>query len=203
MFSFIIVGAFLGCSSNTSKQNKNDSNNNAAAKALQSNPDFKGFLRKFKVLSLPLTIKTLEIIVDSSKKLNNKDNAFIKSEYPNEIYAYGMLPDTEANYKIIWLAPAEVEVPVLTTFTKDGKKIKEEGLGVGGCGSDCGFSCKEFITINKELTIFSRDSINSTDCDTSGNPMENTTKKYISYKTGKIMKDGKIRMSAILEKSTN
>jgi hypothetical protein len=114
-----------------------------------------------------------------------------------------MLPDTENSYKIIWLAPAEVEIPILTTFTKDGKKIKEEQLGVGGCGSDCGFSCKEFITINKELTIFSRDSINSTDCDTSGNPMENTTKKYISYKTGKIMKDGKIRMSAILEKSTN
>src|ERR1700760_3991963 len=93
---------------------------------------FHSFLKKFKPLSLPLTIRTLAIVVDSSKKLDNNDNKFIKSAYPDELYAYGILPDTTNNYKIIWLAPADVEVPMLTTFTKSGKKISEKELGVGG-----------------------------------------------------------------------
>jgi hypothetical protein len=200
---FTIVMIFQGCSANTSSQNKNDSNINATTIPIRANTDFAVFLKKFKVLSLPLTIKTLEIEVDSSKKLNSKDNVFIKSEYPDEIYAYGMLPDTETNYKIIWLEPAEVEIPVLTTFTKAGKKIKEEELGVGGCGSDCGFNCKEYITINTDLSIFSRDSIKSTDCDTSGNIIESTAKKYMRYKTGKVLKSGKIEMTKTLEKPVN
>ncbi|GAC1309002.1 MAG: hypothetical protein NVSMB24_23700 [Mucilaginibacter sp.] len=165
-----------------------------------SDPAFLNFLKKFKILSLPLTIRTLETGGGTSQKLNVKDNVFIKSEYPDEIYAYGILPDTANIYKVIWLQPAEMEVPVLTTFTKNGKKINEEYLGVGGCGSDCGFSCSEFITINRDFTIFSGDSVESTDCDTSGNLKPNTTKKYIRYKTGKVLKSGKIKMSEILEK---
>jgi len=157
-------------------------------------------MKKFKFLSLPLTIKTLDITADSSQKLNSKDNVFIKSEYPDEIYAYGILPDTTDFYKIIWLQPAEIEVPVLTTFSKTGKKISEKYLGVGGCGSDCGFSCAEFITIGKDLTIFSRDSIKSSDCDTDGNLKPNTIKKYIRFEMGSVLKSGKIKMSKISEK---
>jgi hypothetical protein len=201
ILSTIIASGLMlhGCSNNTSKQTKAGSNVHSKVKSLKTSADFREFLKKFKVLSLPLTIKTLEIVVDSSRKLNTKDNIFIKSEYPNEIYAYGILPDTLNSFKIIWLQPAEEEVPVLTTFTKNGKKINEEYLGVGGCGSDCCFTCKEFITINHDLSIFSADSIKSCECDSTG-PKENTTKKYIRYKTGKILKSGKIDITDILEK---
>ncbi|MBS1503905.1 MAG: hypothetical protein JST32_17680 [Bacteroidetes bacterium] len=197
----LIVVVLQACSRNASKQNQNGNDN--TIKPVNVNPEFRQFLKKFKFLSLPLTIKTLEIVTDSSKKLNHRDNVFIKSDYPDEIYAYGMLPDTASNYKIIWLEPAEDEIPVLTIFTKNGKKLNQEELGVGECGSDCGFNCSESITIDKGLAIFSRDSIQSTNCDTSGNLIKNTTKRYLRFKTGKILKDGKIALTRIQERSIN
>ncbi|MBS1526817.1 MAG: hypothetical protein JST19_14270 [Bacteroidetes bacterium] len=198
-----IVAVSPACSGNASRQSNNGLNNGGAITGTKINSDFKEFLKKFQIMSLPLSIKTLEIVADSSKKLSQKDNLFIKSDYPNGIYAYSMLPDTEINYKIIWLEPAEAEIPVLTIFTKDGKKVDQKELGVGGCGSDCGFNCSESITINKGLTIFSCDSIERTTCDTDGNPIKNTTKRYLRFKTGEILRDGKIDMTRIQQRSIN
>ena len=198
LFWIILIihfGIISGCKSNSSSQKERDS----IIIIEKPNTEFIAFLKKFKPLTLPVEIKTLDINFEAFTKLNNKDNVFIKSQYPDEIYTYGILPDTSEYYKIIWLAPLEYQVPVLTTFTKTGKKISEEYLGVNGCGSDCCFKCKEYIRINKDFTIFSADSIKSCECDSSG-PKENTTKKHIRYKTGKILKDGKISMSQILEK---
>jgi len=198
--SVFLLTIFVACSTKPSQSEKIDSTNSAKTTVTESNPAFLIFIKKFKFLPLPLTIKTLDIAADSFQKLNAKDNVFIKSEYPDEIYAYGILPDTADFYKIIWLQPAEIEVPVLTTFSKTGKKISEKYLSVGGCGSDCGFSCAEFITIGQDLTIFSRDSITSSDCDTAGNLKPNTTKKYIRFEKGSVLKSGKIKMSKISEK---
>lgn len=201
----ICAWIFQGCLSNTQKKVKINplSTHPFTPGKNKSNADFSLFIKKFKLLSLPLTIRTEEIVVDSSAKLTAKDNAFIKCEYPDEIYAYGMLPDTTDCYKIIWLEPTEIEVPVLTTFTKDGKKIKQDELGVGQCGSDCGYSCSEFINIDKNQTIFSGDSVETTDCDTNGNLKPNTTQKYILYKTARIHENGDFKMSAILKKPIN
>jgi hypothetical protein len=198
-YIFLII---QGCSSN-SEQKQTDTTFKSLLKTpngINSSEAFKNFLKEFRTLSLPLTIETLAIVADSSNKLNTKDNIFIKSEYPDEIYAYGLLPDTTDNYKIIWLEPTEIEIPVLTTFTKDGKKINEEELGVGECGSACGFKCNEYISLNKDMSIFSVDSEKITDCDTNGN-FTGKEKRSIRYKTGKILANGKISMSEVIGKA--
>lgn len=200
--AFLFLLIIQSCSTKSSQQQSDTSKIKATAtlKGNSSNGSFQIFLKKFNVLKLPLTIPTLEIAVDSSKKLTVSDNDFLKCEYPDEIYSYGILPDTTNNYKIIWLEPTEIEVPVLTTFTKEGKKIDQEELGVGGCGSDCGFKCEEYVTLNKDMTIFSVDSEKITPCDTNGNFI-GREKRSIRYKKGKILPSGKIIMSEILEKS--
>ncbi|MCO4292400.1 hypothetical protein NF867_05940 [Solitalea sp. MAHUQ-68] len=196
-FHILPLFLLLSCSTNSGK----DSNEKTISAINQTN--FRQFIRKFKVLSLPLIINTDEIQATSSlKRLNEKDNTFINSEYPNEIWSYGLLPDTSKTYKIIWLAPAEMLVPVLTTFSKKGQRINEQYLGVGGCGSDCCFWCKESIKINQDMTIYSVDSIRSCECDSIG-PKENTMKKYIRFMTGKVSGNGKIKMTEIIEQRVN
>ncbi|MFD0749977.1 hypothetical protein ACFQZS_07480 [Mucilaginibacter calamicampi] len=166
----------------------------------QNENSFKKFKAKFKLLSLPLSINTLEIDVSKQRKLTGEDNIFVKSEYPNELYAYGMLTDTTGTYKLIWLEPAEIHVPVLATFTKTGKFIKKEYMSVGQCGSDCGFECTEFIQIKTDLTIFSADSIKSSACDSMGNIKETSTQKYTLFKKGKISKNGRIDFTSVNKK---
>jgi hypothetical protein len=204
LFCFFLLLGVLGCTENNT--NNKQRHRKTTANSKKPSPDvtrkalFEKFIRKFKPLTLPLTIKTLDLqTTEAYKKINDKDTLFINSGYPNETWAYGMLPDTSGNIQLVWLAPAEIYAPVLTTFTKGGQKISEKHLGVGGCGSDCCFACEEYIYIKADKSIYSVDSIKRCNCDDSG-PKKNTTRKYIRFITGKIGDDGKISLSAAQEK---
>ena len=203
LFYFLLLVGALSCEedkSNNKHHRKAISNSKKTPQDVTRKVLFEKFIKKFKPLTLPLSIKTLDIQSTAAyRPITEKDSMFINSGYPNETWAYGILPDTSANIQLVWLAPAEIYDPVLTTFTKGGQKISEQHLGVGGCGSDCCFTCDEYIYIKKDRSIYSADSIKSCTCDESG-PKKNTMKKYIRYKTGKIGEDGKISLSGVQEK---
>ena len=193
------IGLFLGgCSLN----NSNDkSAGTPSAADRQKIIAFNKFIKKFKPLRLPLTLRTFDLqSTDGLHRITGKDSIFINSGYPNETWAYGFLADTADNFKLIWLSPTEVFVPVLTTFSKQGQKISEQYLGVGQCGSDCCFTCTESVIINKDLTIYSVDSIKSCTCDSSG-PKKETMQNSIQFMKGRISPNGQITMSAVQEKN--
>lgn len=200
LFCFLLV---IGCtedSSNNKHHKKTAVSNKKVSPDVAKRIQFGKFIKKFRPLSLPLTIKTLDIQSTSAlRKITEKDTLFINSGYPNETWAYGMLPDTSTNIQLVWLVPAEIYTPVLTTFTKSGQKISEEHLSVGGCGSDCCFTCDEYVYIRKDRSIYSVDSIKSCTCDESG-PKKSTMKRYIRYMTGNIAPDGNVSMSSVQEK---
>ncbi len=165
--------------------------------------DFRKFLEKFKILNLPLTINTLGLSTEKNAIISIRDSVFLKAN-PNdflfkEVRAYGLLPDTLNNFKVIWLKPADISLLVLTIFTKNGKRISEEVLSIGECGSDCCFNCKETIRINTDLSIYCADSIRSCECDSLG-PKKDTMEKFILFKTGRITKVGKIILSKLIKK---
>jgi hypothetical protein len=177
------------------------SNQPDGSKLSEKKVAFKRFLSKFDILRLPMNIKPGRMPVDHYRKLDSTDNSFTGYKDKTEtLYAFGVLSDTASCFKVIWLEPADDYYPVLATFTKSGRKIKQENIGVGGCGVDCGFQCSETIDINKDMSIYSADSVTYNDCDTNGNP-NGTVEKYVRYKTGRIQKSGKIKMSKILKKS--
>lgn len=203
LFCTLQIG-LMGCQTDHSTDKKQTMTGETAAKskdtASANDLLFSQFVKKFPRVPLPLTIKTLEIQTTGVlQKITGRDSMFTNSSDPEGTWAYGLLPDTAGNFKLIWLSPADVYVPVLTTFNRHGQRISEIHLGVGACGSDCCFSCAEYITINKDLTIYSVDSIKSCDCDSAG-PQEKTMKKYTRFMTGAIAADGKISMSDIKEK---
>ena len=200
LFCFLLI---IGCkedNANSKHHKKKPVAGKTASPDVAKRVSFGKFIKKFRTLSLPLTIKTLDIQSTSAlRRVTDKDTSFINSGYPNETWAYGMLPDTSENIQLVWLTPAEIYTPVLTTFTKGGQKISEKHLSVGGCGSDCCFTCDEYIYIREDRSIYSVDSIKSCTCDESG-PKKSTMKKYIRFMTGSIGQDGRISMTGVQEK---
>lgn len=188
---------FVNCKNEETKINKSD-------KLLVKSKYFKTFINKFKTLELPLTIEPLKIQDGNFTVLTKTDFKFINlhdiDPTLDNIYAYGILPDTLDTYKVIYLFPYEIRLPKMATYSKNGKKISEEELSVGDCGSDCGFTCNEYIKIYSDLKIYCVDSIQSYDCGSLG-IKENTLKKYTRFKNGSINKKGQIIMSQILEKN--
>ncbi|MCA6438520.1 MAG: hypothetical protein ACRCSM_06370 [Sediminibacterium sp.] len=166
--------------------------------------DFRKFISKFQVLSLPLTISLPQLQnLDNLPLLYGNDTLFLNTQYKDtsldKVFAYGLLPDTSQSFNVICLVPAENYVPYLVTFSKNGKKINEDYLGVGQCGSDCCYTCTEIIKINSDLSIYSADSIRSCQCDSLG-PQESKMKRNVLFKTAKISNDGKFSFSKVVDK---
>ena len=188
---------FVACNSKPAAEVKKAASVSVSVEA-PVDPHFRAFLAKFKMLQLPLTIKQNEIGDPGPASFSGSDTIYLDSSYAT--HAYGLLPDTANSYKLILLAPADMYYPILATYTKNGKKIKEDGIGVGGCGSDCCFECNETVTIKKDGSMYAADSIKQCDCDDSG-PKTETMRKYVRYKTGQIASDGKFTVSEVLEKN--
>ncbi|MBO9204547.1 MULTISPECIES: hypothetical protein [Niastella] len=168
-------------------------------------PYFKAFMSKFRLLQLPLTIRPMELgDINNLPLLYGKDTNYITAPGTDtsiyRLYAYGLLADTANSYKLIWLSPADDYCPVLVTYTKKGEKISEGGLTAAGCGSDCCWECNQTISISKELSIYSADSIKTCECDDNG-PKPETMRKYTMVKTAKIEADGKFKFTELVEKN--
>ncbi|MDO6391656.1 hypothetical protein Q4E40_16090 [Pontibacter sp. BT731] len=202
---YLLCLSLLGCSSSDSSE--------AIAEDLIENPIsedtspsrsqlFRLFLKKFKILSLPLEIRSddyASIEVTGLERLNEQsyDTLFAKADYFNESFCYGMLPDTTLFYTLIFYHPAAEYYPVLATYSKSGFLINQENLFHGACGSDCGLtSCSMTGIISKDLSVLSVDSIYyEYECDSTYAPLPNTGEIIVISKKGKIDKKGAISMS--------
>jgi hypothetical protein len=184
--------AMVACTSGSTQQSAANNPTNAT---------FQQFLKKFKLVSLPLRLRPSDdLTTDGLAEINGhtSDTLFIHTD--EEIaWAYGLLPDTSVVYQVVWLAPAETFQPYLTTFSKTGKKISEAHIGIGGCGADCGFECSETVIVSKDMSIYAADSISITQCDEQGNLVDGTTRHLVRSTAGKVSPDGKITMSAETE----
>lgn len=193
---------FSACNSKPGAEDKKADSAPVAA-TTQLDPNFKAFMRKFKVMQLPLRIRPMEFgDLSHLPLLYGKDTSYITAPGTDtatyRLYAYGLLADTASSYKLIWLAPADDYYPVLVTYTKKGERISEDGLTAEGCGSDCCWECNQTITISKDLSINSVDSIKTCECDDNG-PKPETTRKYMTVKTAKIGADGKFKFTELKE----
>lgn len=96
---------------------------------------------------------------------------------------------------VITLAEADCLVPVLSTYTKDGKKIDEKEISIGSCGPDCDFTCSEYMIINSDYSIYTSDTITYRQCDSLNEPIRATREHYVLYRTGRLLPTGKIELT--------
>jgi hypothetical protein len=166
------------------------------SQAPRSSSDFNTFLNKFKHSEIPITIKGCKIatlpISDTFKK-SDSDSIYMPLS--------GSLPyctfKTNGNYAaIIYLGEADCFLPILRTYDKTGKKIDEKCIAIGGCGVGPGFTCEEYMTLRKDYTLYTSDTISESAIDSLGNEIKGTETKYVVYKEGRLLSSGKIELSA-------
>jgi hypothetical protein len=185
--TLLIVCALAACSPTQDRKGR-VSESEVADKAIY----FKEvFIRKFKPIDLPLTLRPLETGERPTTNPESADTLFFRNGVTYAI-CYGILPDTLNYYGVIWQGIADFDPPYLTTFTKQGDIIDEAELFVGQCGgADCGWTCSETIKIDEQYKIVSVDTVTTFDCDS----VKGNLKKSVFYKSGYVNDKGIITMT--------
>jgi hypothetical protein len=134
----------------------------------EENGNFKLYLSTLDKVDLPVIIRGCGE-VNATKKIREKgngielttDNSYFKTSEP----VYGQIPTNGEFLATISLGVADCFIPILTTFNKNGTQIDRKSISIGYCGSDCGYSCSEFMSIDRDYAIFTSDTVMTYDCD--------------------------------------
>ncbi|MDJ1497161.1 hypothetical protein QNI19_29755 [Cytophagaceae bacterium DM2B3-1] len=167
-------------------------------KSGEEKESFDAYLKNFKKVSLPINIKACEPNIEDLITFDNKEfEAYRanKSFSPDAVIAFRQIPVNGNYVAVISLGYADCLLPILTTYRKNGVKIDEKTIAIGYCGSDCGYSCEEFMTLQNDFSIYTSDTVTSSDCDSLGNIVPGTTEKYVIYRKGRLLSNGKIELS--------
>jgi hypothetical protein len=167
--------------------------NDEPKEAMQTPESFRHFITKFKLLSFPIILRphteTFELNTFDDK---SEDTLYVK----DFTQLYGMLPDTNNYYALITMVPADDLVPVLTTYSKDGKIIGSTCLIVNGCGGGPGLDyCSSTGMISKNLSIYCADTLKTVEVDSTNEPIPNTSQYYRTFFEGQINSKGEINMT--------
>ncbi len=190
----ILTLILLSCS----QTDKNESETEKSKGKSESHTDlpqekkFEFFLKQFPKVELPLKIKGCEADFENLTELNEENTGGYVQDYS---YAVGQI-QTNGNYvAVITLGVADCLLPIITTYKPTGEKIDSKTIAIGYCGSGPCFECEEFMTLKKDYTLFTIDTMKIFDCDDDYNPIPGTESIEIIYKEGRLRVDGKIELS--------
>lgn len=188
---------FYSCQSNKdsstqSDKEKQENLTNKYSGFIQVNDEFTMYLDNFEKAELPITMKGCLMNSDGLKEFDGKK--FSKYNSDNS-YAYRQISTNGTYIATITLGLADCILPVLTTYKPTGEIIDKKTIAIGRCGFDCGFSCEEYMSIDKNYSIYTSDTISTYVCDSLGNETPGTYEYYVAYRSGKLTKDGKIILS--------
>jgi len=166
-----------------------------ASSAKELNPQFDSFKKNFVLPDLPLTIKACYTDGHKFEQLTKeKYPLYVTNEEGYVLSGYTLKTNGDFT-ALLSFFPADCFVPYLTTYDRGGKKIDGKMIAIGGCGSDCGFTCEEFMIIRADYSIYTSDTVTYIKCDTAGNEIPGTKEHYVIYKNGKLLSSGKIELS--------
>lgn len=192
---FLLVFSVMSCqtkSSDKSTENQTDKKQTEKIIFPQVNDDFDGYLRSFEKAQLPIEIKGCELNTKGLTEFNGETYNKYVEDYS---FSFKQIPTNGNFIATISLGAADCFLPMLTTYRLTGDKIDQKTIAIGYCGSDCGYSCEEFMTVKADYSIYVSDTISSSDCDSLGNIIPGTTENYVIYKSGKLLENGKIELS--------
>lgn len=191
----IVISIVLSSCSNNKSETIGNTN------SLDTLVMFKQFIAKFKPLKYPFLASTDCYYPDSNgiKFDPANDSIFIYDSEHN--LPVGLLPDTANFYPVIYAAPTVCYLLILATYSKDGKLISQEQIS-NGCGSDCGYTCSDNLTINSLQDITIVNNIEFFECDSAANETPGTWQKIIEIKKCSVDKNGKIKSGVSTSKET-
>lgn len=193
--ALVLISILVSCHTKTidgAPENREGHHTPEVAVFPEVNDELDGYLRNFERSNLPIVVKGCDADPTNLTEFNGQ--TFRKYADDNS-FAYRRIPVNGDFVATITLGVADCFLPVLTTYKFTGDKIDEKTIGIGYCGSDCGYTCEEFMTIKNDYSIYVSDTIRSSQCDDSGNIIPGTTENYVIYKTGQLKDNGAIELS--------
>jgi hypothetical protein len=139
---------------------------------------FKGFISKFRILSLPYSADPSNYNPDSLHISLDMDNDSIFVGFVGPGVAVGMFPDTSKFFAIIYCYATYIYFPRLSVYSKDGRLIDEKNITQCD-GSEIGYNCSEILKINsmKDITVIRMKE--KFEYDSNGNRIKETYRKEI------------------------
>lgn len=195
-----IITFFLISCSQTDKSKLSNENSVVKTDSIvelpQKSDEFQSFLDKFPIIELPVKIKGCEAEYENLTEFKENSSPYI------EDYSFGVgQVKTNGDYvAVLTLGVADCLLPRITTYKMTGEKIDSEIIAIGNCGHGPCFECKEFMTLKKDFTLYTADTIKTSECDDDYNPIPGTESIEVIYQEGRLTKEGKIELSEELKK---
>ena len=104
--------------------------------------------------------------------------------------AVGLIVGPSDAKHILWLSPADSELPMITTFSSNGAFVRTESLVIGQCGPGPCFECKETVRINDDFTILTTDTVTACECDSAYEPLQLPCEHYVTVLRGTLRSRG-------------
>jgi hypothetical protein len=196
----ILTLLLISCSQ--TDKSKTDEDNSTSTTKLETelpqvNDQFQSFLDKFPKIELPVQIKGCEADYEGLTEFNNENPSPYIQDYS---YAVGQIK-TNGNYvSVITLGVADCLLPVLTTYKLTGEKIDSKTIAIGYCGDGPCFECDEFMAIKDDFSIYTADTMKTSECDDDYNPIPGTESIEVIFKEGRLTEKGEIELSDEMKK---
>ena len=130
------------------------------------------------------------------------DNEYDAPEYDTELqrkfieergeYPYRRIPGNSDLQILMTLSPADILLPIIKTYDKEGKLIASEQLFFNFCGGEPGYYHTEHIRINSNLVIEHIDSSWTYDVNDEQEEIEGTEKLEVVTQNFRILENGEI-----------
>lgn len=157
---------------------------------------FQEFVNRQKIIQLPIRIDLYKDYDGLVKPLDS-DTSILNEK--TEMWYLGLLEDTSRYYYVIPMYPGDDLCPFLYVFSKKGDLIDKARLYIGRYGADCGSHIYGYTTINKDLNIFTKDSLVQHQCDSTGNENKNSLTIYTNTQKMRILNSGKVKQEKEIE----
>lgn len=163
----------------------------------QSRNQFRKFIKRQKIIKLPVRIELYKDYNDLTEPLDT-DTAIFHD--PVRMGCLGVLEDTSRFYYVISMYPGDDLYPILNVFDKNGDLVESAGLLIGKYGTDCGVYVYGFTEIRKDLSIFTQDSLVEYPCDSVGNENRKSKTIYLNSKEIKVLRNGRVKQGPEIER---
>lgn len=158
---------------------------------------FREFIHRQKIIKLPARIDLYKDYEGLVQPLAS-DTSILHETTP--MCYLGLLEDTSKFYYVIPMYPGDALCPLLYVFSKNGNLIDKSRLLIGTYGPDCGAYLYGYTRINKDLSIFTQDSLMAYKCDSHGNEYKDSLTIYVKSQKMQILNNGKVEQDKAIEK---
>ena len=196
IIQLIILGLIICSCNNGSK--KKDVNLESETETIKTekeivknlDPKFATYLNKIDTLSLPQNIACFDL---NKYELYENYKHLIDTTFSSEEETPYRRIKTNAPYEIVvYLAPADILIPIVKTFSLEGKEISTLQLFTN-CGGEPGFKARQFVEIQNNRRIVHIDSTWTWEVDEEYKEIDSTEKIKVTRTTYRIEKSGFIK----------